>query len=456
MIALWMVYSILVSVALAAAALAVEKGLELYGRPTRWVWAAALAGAVLLPLAAFLLPGSWPAGAAHLAGSFTGNTTPGAAAPGGGGLFTGSVAAVAAGGGTASALASWSVALRWLDPWLLGAWAAASLGLLAILAVSQARHAHRRAGWQDREVHGLRVRLSGDRGPAVSGLLHGTVLLPAWFETMGEEDQRLILRHEREHLESQDHRLFGAALGVVVTIPWNPVLWWAVRRLRHAVEVDCDRRVLGSGCDRAAYGRLLMRAAKMSVRSGFTAAALAASPSFLERRIRQISSSRPRHRGLRAGLAVAAAGALLAAGGKVPTPPQRSGGPAAESIRPPAAAQPTWVQLRLYAPRAPVNGEAAAGRSAVPSSEDRAAVDLAKVMSYRCGVLGERITPDGAADAEHPKCLLILDGERVDPRTLLELPPGSIAGIDMIPPREAVARYGDAGQQGAYLVTTRR
>ena len=33
----------------------------------------------------------------------------------------------------------------------------------------------------------------------------------------------------------------------VVLMPWNLPLWWQWRRLRFAIEVDCDARVLASG-----------------------------------------------------------------------------------------------------------------------------------------------------------------------------------------------------------------
>ncbi|MFW6192880.1 MAG: hypothetical protein ACOC83_05295, partial [Gemmatimonadota bacterium] len=64
MMALWMTYAAAVSLLLAGAALASEKGLELYRKPTRWPWIAALAGSVVLPVLAYAASTGWIGGAA--------------------------------------------------------------------------------------------------------------------------------------------------------------------------------------------------------------------------------------------------------------------------------------------------------------------------------------------------------------------------------------------------------
>jgi hypothetical protein len=35
-----------------------------------------------------------------------------------------------------------------------------------------------------------------------------------------------------------------------------PLLWWQLRRLRHAIEVDCDARVLMAGHNMTTYGAI--------------------------------------------------------------------------------------------------------------------------------------------------------------------------------------------------------
>jgi hypothetical protein len=48
------------------------------------------------------------------------------------------------------------------------------------------------------------------------------------------------------------------ALCLVVLMPWHPVLWWSWRRLRLALEVDCDARVLRREASPKQYGHLLL------------------------------------------------------------------------------------------------------------------------------------------------------------------------------------------------------
>jgi hypothetical protein len=69
-------------------------------------------------------------------------------------------------------------------------------------------------------------------------------------------------------------------------------VWWQARRLRAAIEVDCDRRVLARGASARAYGDLLLRIAGSSARVPFAAAALVEPRTFLEGRIMAMSRRR--------------------------------------------------------------------------------------------------------------------------------------------------------------------
>src|SRR6266487_770803 len=56
MIAAWMLYCIAIGFALTVVGVALERGLHLAGRPTRWAWIVALAGSFAIPAAAWLRP----------------------------------------------------------------------------------------------------------------------------------------------------------------------------------------------------------------------------------------------------------------------------------------------------------------------------------------------------------------------------------------------------------------
>ncbi|MGZ6640165.1 MAG: M56 family metallopeptidase, partial [Solirubrobacteraceae bacterium] len=74
--------------------------------------------------------------------------------------------------------------------------------------------------------------------------------------------QRLVIAHEAEHVAARDTLVLGIACVVVAAMPWNPVVWYMLSRLRLAVELDCDARVLRAGAAPLSYGALLIDVAE--------------------------------------------------------------------------------------------------------------------------------------------------------------------------------------------------
>jgi hypothetical protein len=158
------------------------------------------------------------------------------------------------------------------------------------------------------------VLVAPNAGPAALADAGGRIVLPTWALEMDDERRALMLAHERAHLAARDPQLLTAAVGAIALMPWNPALWWQYRRLRVAVEIDCDRRVLRRHPDVASYGALLLDVARRGASHRHHLAAAFSGPTpttSLERRIRTMTSRRPRHAAVRA-LAVAALGAGLA------------------------------------------------------------------------------------------------------------------------------------------------
>jgi hypothetical protein len=107
--------------------------------------------------------------------------------------------------------------------------------------------------------------------------------------------RELILKHELQHMASRDACLLVMGLLTVAVAPWNVFLWWQLRRLRLAIEVDCDARVLESKADVRGYGEILLLVAQRTVASN-GAFALTEATSQLHRRIEIMTRRRARGR----------------------------------------------------------------------------------------------------------------------------------------------------------------
>jgi len=308
MIASLMLYSLVVGVLLAAGAWAMERALAPTAAARRAVWLAALLLAVTLPGLAPLR---------HAPASPLPIVTTTAAEPGGG-AAAGSAAAVpvlarfrASLFGASSALAS--LAARGdrgtAASLILGVWATLSATAVGVLVLTLARSSRQRRCWPRRRIHGHEVRVSPSDGPLVAGVRRPEIVVPEWLLRAGEEEQRIVVRHEAEHVRGRDTLTLAAGLGVLALMPWNPAVWWMVARLRLAVEVDCDRRVLGRGVGVERYASTLLEVAGRTRRSWSGAPALLESPLQLERRILAMTPKPVRHPAVR-GAAFAALGAL--------------------------------------------------------------------------------------------------------------------------------------------------
>lgn len=269
----WMVYATLVAVALSAAALSAERAARVRRRATRWVWLAALAGSLVLPAlmssVSLRLPGMLQSGAMPPPIALRDVTS-----------IPMSALLINLGGaqpyGTPDRVAA---VIR-------GGWLAASLLMLIALLASSVLLQRRKHSWSETTVCGEQVLVAPDIGPALAGLLQPRIVLPAWLLQAAERQQRAVLAHERSHLEAGDPWLIALAVMLLMLMPWNPLLWWQCRRLRRAIEVDCDARVLRGGGDIGEYCQTLIQVGQRQASRSGLVPAMCESGSFLEQRIR--------------------------------------------------------------------------------------------------------------------------------------------------------------------------
>ena len=260
------------------AALLAEQGSRLLRRPGRWIWALAMLLTAALPFIAATVPAPVRT---HAAPSFlplvdrAGSVASAASA-----RVLHALAAAPATPAPARAAAALSA------PQLLAAaWLCASLATGAWLWAGQRQLRRRRRQWRESVVQQFPVLVAPDAGPAVVGVLRPRVVLPAAMLATAPRRLASVLAHEQSHIDAGDPRLLAAMLVLLVLMPWQPLLWMQLGRLRRAIEVDCDARVLAAGHRLADYGAALVDCASSRAgAAGFPT--MAASSGLLEQRLR--------------------------------------------------------------------------------------------------------------------------------------------------------------------------
>lgn len=192
------------------------------------------------------------------------------------------------------------------------AWPASSAAVLLFYGLSWMRLGKATRQFPRVELDGISIRLTQDIGPAVFGLFHPEILVPKWLLEAQRPVRAMSLAHEQQHIVAHDQWMLLVGFLLVACAPWNPVLWWQLRRLRFGIEADCDRRVLACGADRSVYMQALLSVGqhRAALQPGFMA--LIAPVSLLERRIRILISETGRRSRVLAGSGLAIAIALLA------------------------------------------------------------------------------------------------------------------------------------------------
>jgi beta-lactamase regulating signal transducer with metallopeptidase domain len=142
-------------------------------------------------------------------------------------------------------------------------------------------------------VDGVPVLITERLGPATVGLWRSRVVVPRWVLALPPAERRYVLHHEEEHRRAHDARLLFALSLTLILLPWSVALWWQLRRLYLAVEMDCDTRVVKSLGDASAYGSLLLRVAEAASRGPRLQPALLGGVGMLERRLTVLLAPTP-------------------------------------------------------------------------------------------------------------------------------------------------------------------
>ena len=158
--------------------------------------------------------------------------------------------------------------LHWTD-WLAVCWAGGTLFLLVrlIVGIGAVWHLSARSNsfsGSTPHVHpdwkrSVSIRQSeAVTVPMVWGLFRPVILLPADVSNWSVERQRAVLLHELAHIQRQDW-LMQTMAQITCAVYWfNPLLWFAVRRMQAEAERACDDHVLNAGYQSTDYAQHLL------------------------------------------------------------------------------------------------------------------------------------------------------------------------------------------------------
>lgn len=183
----------------------------------------------------------------------------------------------------------------WLALWLAGA---------ALVAATQA--------WRQWRLARLGPQLPAGSSPALVGLLRPRVALPVDFEQRFPPAERaLILAHEQVHRARGDNAWNLLACTLTACHWWNPLAWWAARRMQADQELACDAAVLAGRPDALPdYTRALLAAHDLNTHGAPLASRWGSTHPLVER-IEMLNRSQPLNR---RRLAALGATLLLVAG----------------------------------------------------------------------------------------------------------------------------------------------
>ena len=269
----WMIYAVSVSVVLSVAALIAEQSARQRRSPSRWFWLLAIVASLAIPAVMTSVSIRVPM---DLRPSVARN-----------------VIALHNITSTQLSPAVWienhdsrSSTFQHIQFHAKEVWYGTSIVMMLVLLISATHLQWRKRQWTTASVCDVSVYLSTDVGPAVVGLLRPRIVLPVWLLDSPREQQAAVMAHEKSHIDAHDPALLTAALCLIALMPWNLPIWWQLRRLRCAIEVDCDGRVLQAGHKLAVYGETLIAVGERQSRYIGSVAGMSESRSFLERRLK--------------------------------------------------------------------------------------------------------------------------------------------------------------------------
>lgn len=165
---------------------------------------------------------------------------------------------------------------------------------------------------------GTQVRVTSAHGPAVMGLRHPCIVLPASLaQTLSPDGLRAVLAHEAEHIRRRDPAWHALQCVVLALLWWNPLLAKLAKRVDAARELACDAGAVRRSGDALGYADVLLGVAAAmpfaAPRGAIAGLAMANGPHALEQRIEALLKPSHRSRATRSVVATLLVLAMLCA-----------------------------------------------------------------------------------------------------------------------------------------------
>jgi beta-lactamase regulating signal transducer with metallopeptidase domain len=317
MIASFMIYALAISALISMGSVIIERGMAAQAWPRRGVWLMAMLASLVLPGLAMV---STSQGTALSAAT----TTPSAVASPAFNPQSPDVASAPSQNSLPARLRS-ALYFEWpafprLNAALIYLWIASSCCLLSFCVIGWVRLRRLLRDSPIEKCLDETVRVSNYVGPAVIGFVRPQVIVPRWLLAEEPVTCEMIILHEREHIAARDPLCLLLALSALVVAPWNLPLWWQLRRLRFAIEVDCDTRVLRRDVDISKYGETLLSIGQRGSLTPAGAIALTETASRLEQRILIMTTETYRYSKLVLFAAIALSTSCLALAAELSAP----------------------------------------------------------------------------------------------------------------------------------------
>ena len=197
------------------------------------------------------------------------------------------------------------VSLHWTN-WVVLIWAAGGLFLLArlVVGIGGVWRITARSDDFSRSIPDLRLgfragswrrpvsvrRSDAVTAPVMWGFWRPVILLPADADSWGEDRLRAVLLHELAHIRRNDWESQLIAQMMCAVYWFNPLVWFAARRMRVEAERACDDYVLSAGYQSTDYAQHLVDIARnVKIADSVSRAAVAITRSSrIEERVRMI------------------------------------------------------------------------------------------------------------------------------------------------------------------------